>query len=113
MVKSEHHKPTDFIGLYFVDEGGSETGQIIAQVSDGYYLVQFDCIQKNSPPPRLEVLSSADFNRSCDCCGARRWLLFPDVRSRKKWISWLNTPDPANDKMGNIVLLKPKPDQRA
>ena len=50
MVNSEHDKPTNFIGLYFVDEGGSETGQIIAQVSDGYYLVQFDCIQKDSPP---------------------------------------------------------------
>jgi hypothetical protein len=39
MVNSEHHKPANFIGLYFVDEGGSETGQIIAHVSDGYYLV--------------------------------------------------------------------------
>jgi hypothetical protein len=38
MVNSEHDKPTNFIGLYFVDEGGSETGRIIAQVSDGYYL---------------------------------------------------------------------------
>ncbi len=51
MANSEHDKPINFIGLYSVDEGGFETGQIIAQVSDGYYLVQFDCIQKNSPPP--------------------------------------------------------------
>ena len=51
MVNSEHDKPTNFIGLYFVDEGGSETGRIIAQVSDGYYLVQLDCFQRNSPPP--------------------------------------------------------------
>ena len=51
MVNSEHDKPTNFIGLYFVDEGGSETGRIIAQVSDGYYLVQFDCI--SCPPPIL------------------------------------------------------------
>jgi hypothetical protein len=68
MVNSEHDKTTNFIGLYFnfiglyfVDEGGSETGRIIAQVSDGYYLVQFDCIQrthrhpdwKSCPPPIL------------------------------------------------------------
>ena len=113
MAKSEHHKPTNFVGLYFVDEEGSETGQIIAQISDGYYLAQFDCVQKNAPPPRLEVLSSADFNRVCDSCGARQWRFFADVESRKKWISWLNTPDPANEKMGKIVHLKPKPDQPA
>jgi hypothetical protein len=109
MVKFE----TNFIGLYFVDEGGFETGQIIAQIGDGYYLVQFDCIQKNSPPARLEVLSSADLNTSSGCCGARRWLLFPDVKSRKKSISWLNTPDPANEKMGKIVHFKPTTDQPA
>ena len=51
MTKSEHHKPTNFVGLYFVDEKGSETGQIIAQISDGYYLAQFDCIQKNARHP--------------------------------------------------------------
>ena len=44
MAKSEHHKPTNFVGLYFVDEEGFETGQIIAQIGDGYYLGQFDCI---------------------------------------------------------------------
>jgi hypothetical protein len=37
MTKSEHRKPTNFVGLYFVDEEGSETGQIIAQISDGYW----------------------------------------------------------------------------
>ena len=113
MTKSEHHKPTNFVGLYFVDEEGSETGQIIAQISDGYYLAQFDCIQKNGPPPRLEVLSSTDFNRVCASCGARHWRFFADVEGRKKWVTWLNTPDPANEKMGKIVHLKPKPDQPA
>ena len=112
MTKSEHHKPINFVGLYFVDEEGSETGQIIAQISDGYYLAQFDR-QKNALPPRLEVLSSADFNRVCDSCGARHWRFFADVESRKKWITWLNTSDSANDKMGKIVHLKPMPDQPA
>jgi hypothetical protein len=32
MTKSEHHKPINFVGLYFADEEGSETGQIIAQI---------------------------------------------------------------------------------
>ena len=28
-------------------------------------------------------------------------------------LPWLNSPDPANDKMGKILHLKPKPDQPA
>ena len=38
---------------------------------------------------------------------------FADVESRKRWMIWLNTPDPANDKMGKVVHLKPKPEQPA
>ena len=37
MTKSDHHKPINLVGLYFVDEERYETGQIIAQISDGYY----------------------------------------------------------------------------
>jgi hypothetical protein len=36
-----------------------------------------------------------------------------NVESRKRWMIWLNTPDPANDKMGKVVHLKPKPEQPA
>ena len=66
MTKSDHHEPINLVGLYFVDEERYETGQIIAQISDGYYLAQFDCIEKGAPPPRLEVLSSVEFNKLCD-----------------------------------------------
>jgi hypothetical protein len=38
MTKSDHHEPINLVGLYFVDEERYETGQIIAQISDGYYL---------------------------------------------------------------------------
>jgi hypothetical protein len=113
MTKSDHHKPTNFVGLYFIDEERYETGQVIAQISDGYYLAQFDCIEKGAPPPRLEVLSSVEFNKLCDSCGSRHWRFFADVESRKSWMVWLNTPDPANDKMGRVVHLKPKPEQPA
>jgi hypothetical protein len=92
---------------------GLKTGQIIAEMIDGYYLAQFDTIEKKAPPPRLEMLSSADFNKVCDSCGSRHWRFFADVESRKKWLTWLNTPDPAKDKMGKVVHLKPKPDQPA
>ena len=44
MTKSDHHKPINFVGLYFVDEERYETGQIIAQISDGYYLAQYGLI---------------------------------------------------------------------
>jgi hypothetical protein len=113
MTKSDHHKPTNFVGLYFIDEERYETGQVIAQISDGYYLAQFDCIEKGAPPPRLEVLSSVEFNKLCDSCGSRHWRFFADVESRKSWMVWLNRPDPANDKMGKVVHLKPKPEQPA
>ena len=111
MTKSDHHKPINFVGLYLIDEERYETGQIIAQISDGYYLAQFDRIEKDSPPPRLEVLSSVEFNKLCDSCGSRHWRFFADVESRKRWMIWLNTPDPANDKMGKVVHLKPKPER--
>jgi hypothetical protein len=111
MTKSDHHKPINFVGLYFIDEERYETGQIIAQISDGYYLAQFDCIEKGAPPSRFEVLSSPEFNKLCDSCGSRHWRFFADVESRKRWMIWLNTPDPANDKMGKVVHLKPKPER--
>ena len=38
MTKSHDHKPINFVGLYFIDEERYETGQIIAQISDSYYL---------------------------------------------------------------------------
>jgi hypothetical protein len=42
MTKSDHRKPINFVGAYFIDEHGENyrTGQIIAQISDGYYLAQ-------------------------------------------------------------------------
>jgi hypothetical protein len=45
MTKSDHRKPINFVGMYFIDEHGEDyrTGQIIAQISDGYWLAQFDC----------------------------------------------------------------------
>ena len=54
MTKSDHRKPINFVGMYFIDEHGEDyrTGQIIAQISDGYYLAQFDCMDDNVPPPR-------------------------------------------------------------
>jgi hypothetical protein len=50
-MKSDHREPTKFVGMYFIDEHGEDyrTGQIIAQISDGYYLAQFDCTDDNVP----------------------------------------------------------------
>ena len=68
MTKSDHRKPINFVGMYFIDEHDENyrTGQITAQISDGYYLAQFDCMRDNAPPPPLEVLSSADFNKATE-----------------------------------------------
>ena len=40
MTKSDHRKPINFVGMYFIDEHGEDyrTGLIVAQISDGYYL---------------------------------------------------------------------------
>ena len=35
MTKSDHHKQINFVRSYFIDEEGYETGQIIAEISDG------------------------------------------------------------------------------
>jgi hypothetical protein len=53
-MKSDHREPIKFVGMYFIDEHGEDyrTGQIIAQISDGYYLAQFDCTDDNVPQPR-------------------------------------------------------------
>jgi hypothetical protein len=32
MTKSDHHKPINFVDLYFIDEERYETGQIIAEI---------------------------------------------------------------------------------
>jgi hypothetical protein len=109
MTRSDHREPIKFVGMYFIDEHGEDyrTGQIIAQISDGYYLAQFDCTDDNVPPAPLEVMSTVDFSKVCDNCGSRHWQFFPDVKTRQRWITWLNTPDPAKDKMGKVVHLKP------
>ena len=115
MTKSDHREPIKFVGMYFIDEHGEgyRTGQIIAQITDGYYLAQFDCTDDNVPPAPLEVLSAADFSKVCDNCGSRHWQFFADVKTRQRWTTWLTTPDPTKDKMGKVVHLKPKPDQPA
>jgi hypothetical protein len=115
MTKSDHREPIKFVGMYFIDVHGEDyqSGQIIAQISDGYYLAQFDCRDDSVPPTPLEVLSAADFNKVCDNCGSRHWQFFPDAKTRRRWITWLTTPDPAKDKMGKVVHLKLKPDQPA
>ena len=115
MPKSDHHAAIKFVGMYFIDEHGEDyrTGQIIAEISDGYYLAQFDCTDDNVPPAPLEVLSAADFNKICDNCGSRHWQFFLDLKTRQRWITWLTTPDPTKDKMGKVVHLKAKPDQPA
>ena len=53
MTKSDHRKPINFVGVYFIDEHGEDyrTGQIIAQISDGYYLAQFDRMDEPSATP--------------------------------------------------------------
>jgi hypothetical protein len=103
MTKSDHREPIKFVGMYFIDEHGEDyrTGQIIAQISDGHYLAP------------LEVLSAADFSEVCDNCGSRHWQFFPDVKARQRWVTSLTSPNPAKDKMGKVVHLKPKPDQPA
>ena len=65
------------------------TKQVIAEISDGYYLAQFDCIEKGAPPPRLEVVSSVEFNKLCDSCGSRHRRFFANVLKVKKELDGL------------------------
>jgi hypothetical protein len=66
MTKCNHREPIKFVGMYFIDEHGEDyrTGQIIAQISNGCYLAQFDCTDDNVPPAPLEVLSAAALQQS-------------------------------------------------
>jgi hypothetical protein len=59
------------------------------------------------------VLSAADFNRSAIIVVHAIGNFPPDLKTRQRWITWSTTPDPAKDKMGKVVHLKPKPDQPA
>ena len=38
MTRSDHREPIKFVGMYFINEHGEDyrTGQIIAQIDDGY-----------------------------------------------------------------------------
>ena len=111
MTKSDHHKPINLVGLYFMDEERYETGQIIAQISDGYYLAHFIASRRAPRHPDWSLIS-VEFDKLCDSCGSRHWQFFADVESRKRWMIWLNTPDPANDKMGKVVHLNPSQSNR-
>jgi hypothetical protein len=71
MTKSDHHKPINFVGLYFIDEEGYETGQIIAEISDGYYLACRRRDWKYYPPSSstrsATVVWSATLAILCQC----------------------------------------------
>jgi hypothetical protein len=66
MTKSDHREPVKFVGMYFIDEHGEEyrTGQIVAQISDGYYLAEFDGTDDKSRTPRWKCCATPTSTRS-------------------------------------------------
>jgi hypothetical protein len=88
------------VGMCFIGADGN-AGQIIAQISDGYFLAQFEYLDDEPLP--LAVLSAADLCQLCDDCGGRHWLFFPDVKAREKWLNLVDTPV----KEKKVVHLKP------
>jgi hypothetical protein len=58
----------------------TETGHIIAQISDGYYLAGFDCIEKGARHPDWKLVigyAVKYFRQSTGCEGKANAMLVP------------------------------------
>ena len=118
MPKSDHREPIKFVGMYFIDEHGEDyrTGQIVAQISASVMAIIWPSSMAQtitSRQPHWKCCPPPTSTRSATIVAHAIGNFFPDVKTRQRWITWLTTPDPAKDKMGKVVHLKPKPDQPA
>lgn len=76
----------NFVGMYFIVLKNDQfrTGQIIAQIGEGYFLIQYDNVHEPALP--LTVKSAADFTKRSNGCFLD-WQFFADVESREKWMA--------------------------
>ena len=76
--------------MYFITfkNKGLLIGQIVAQLSEGYFLIQYDNdIRGDIPALPLMVRSSANFHNNTNSSGYSDWQFFADVKGRK-WMAW-------------------------
>ncbi len=67
------------------------TGEIIKQVSPGYYFVQFDAVGGDDMPEPMELVGEAEMASVCENCGERQWSFFPSREQLQKYVAWLET----------------------
>lgn len=90
------------VGMFFMQDNGDRysTGEIVAEVGAGVYLVRFDGQEVTLPmelvsfPELLEIKSD----------GLKAWTLFNTREELQAWDDWLNTP--SKPKVVSIVGKK-------
>lgn len=77
-------------GMFFTDSEGDRysTGEILAEVADGVYLVRYDGVEVKSPQ---ELVPLGDM-LSTDENGERSWHFFSSREELQTWVDWLASP---------------------
>jgi hypothetical protein len=96
--------PTTIVGMFFLRDGGEYyvTGEILAEVKDGFYLMKPDNMNGIPVSSPLEVVQIEDMTLMNDY-GIPAISLFSTREALDAWIAWIDTPS----KPRVLNLVKP------
>ena len=100
------------VGMYTIMNVGHSiyrTGQVIDQVSDNHYLVQYDDMSKSQVEMPMEIISLSEFTdrMACIACGERAWEFFETPEKMNAYIEYNTEPDETETTERSVVTEFP------
>jgi hypothetical protein len=100
---------SDLVGMFLVldstDHEYYRTGQIVDAVGN-CFLIQFDNLAADHPPPAMELLTLEELSGVCENCGGKRANLFKSRADMERWIAYVEAPEKPGGESGKVVHLK-------